>query len=95
MISSPSQPRTGWMKKPIESFPPTFYDEVIMKSVKNLKDAVSKLDLKKYEREGVDISLLTSSLTRTPTERAETNRKLLEFMEEAKKARAKLAHAHS
>ena len=45
----------------------------------------SGLDLKKYEREGVDIGLLVSNLSRTPTERAENNRAMLEFIEEAKK----------
>jgi AbrB family looped-hinge helix DNA binding protein len=59
------------------------------------KRSVTKLDLKKYEADGVDIGLLISSLAKTPTERAETNKELLKFIEEAKKARKKLSNARS
>jgi hypothetical protein len=51
--------------------------------------------LKKYEKDGVDIGLLISSLAKTPTERAETNKELLKFKEEARKARLKRMYAHS
>ena len=44
---------------------------------------------------GVDMGLLLSSLRKTPTERAETNKEMLKFIEEARKARSKRAHAHS
>jgi hypothetical protein len=56
---------------------------------------LSPEELKKFEREGVDIGLLVSSLLKTPTERAKTNRALLEFKEEARKAREKIRHGHS
>ncbi len=42
-------------------------------------------DFEKYERLGVDISLLTSSLRRTPTERLESNIQLLKLIEQAQK----------
>ena len=48
------------------------------------------LDLEKYERDGVDISLLMSTLRKSPTERAETNKALLLFIEEAKKNRERV-----
>lgn len=62
-----------------------------------IADFISKTPayLKKYEEAGIDIGLLRSSLERTPTERAETNRALLEFAEEARKARTKKSHADS
>jgi hypothetical protein len=44
---------------------------------------------------GVDIGLLRSSLSKTPTERAETNDELLRFKEEARRARAKRHHDDS
>ena len=59
------------------------------------KKTALPLNLKKYEKKGVDIGLLLSSLRKTPTERAETNKEMLKFIEEAKKARSKHAHAHS
>jgi len=62
----------------------------------HLREQEKKLspeELKKYEAEGVDIGLLLSSLSKSPTERAETNKELLKFKEEAKKARAKLIDA--
>ena len=52
-------------------------------------------DIKKYEAQGVDISLLASSLKKTPTERLEDNKELLKFISEAKKAREKASHGKS
>lgn len=62
-----------------------------------IEDFISKTPdyLKKYEEAGIDIGLLRSSLEKTPTERAETNRALLKFTEEARRAREKKSHADS
>ena len=57
--------------------------------------SVNGLDLKKYERDGVDISLLTASLRYSPTERAENNKAMLLFIEEAKRAREKNHNART
>lgn len=62
---------------------------------KKLANKLSLEELKKYEDEGVDMSLLFSNLSRTPTERAESNKELLKFIEEAGKARAKRLNADS
>ncbi len=42
-------------------------------------------DFKKYEEQGVDISLLTSNLRRSPTERLEGNIEMLKLIEQAQK----------
>lgn len=57
--------------------------------------SLNGLDLKKYERDGVDISLLMSTLRASPTERAENNKAMLFFIEEAKKSREKRLNANS
>ncbi len=44
-------------------------------------------DYKKFEAAGVDIGLLLGSLNKTPTERAESNKSMISFAEEARKAR--------
>jgi hypothetical protein len=51
-------------------------------------------DCEKYEADGVDIGLLLGSLNRSPTERAESNKSMISFFEEAQKAREKIRHAH-
>lgn len=51
------------------------------------------LDFERYKREGVDIGLILYNLKRSPTERLETNLVMLDFIEEARKAREKLDHA--
>ncbi len=51
------------------------------------KQIIPEAFVKKCEADGVDLGLLMSSLKRTPTERAQVNRFLLEFKEEARKAR--------
>lgn len=51
----------------------------------NMKD----LDLREFEKWGIDINLLVSSLNKTPTERVEINNDLLRFKDEAKRAREK------
>lgn len=57
---------------------------------------LNQLDLEKYERQGVDISLLMANLKRTPTERVEINKEMLKFIEEARKSRERLSNnAHS
>lgn len=38
--------------------------------------------IKECERKGVDLSLLVLSLSKTPTERIETNLRMLEFIQE-------------
>ena len=54
-----------------------------------------KLDLEKYEREGVDLSLLLSNLKKTPTERAENNKAMILFVEAVRKNQKKIKYAHS
>ena len=63
--------------------------------IKNRAEIVKKLDLKKYERQGVDIGLLFSTLSKTPTERAEDNRALLGFIKEARKSRIKSSNGNT
>lgn len=46
-----------------------------------------RLDLKKFEADGVDIGLLLSALAKTPTERVEDNNEMLQFIDEARKSR--------
>lgn len=43
------------------------------------------LDLGKYEREGVDISLIRANLALSPTERLRNNKKLLSLIEQTHK----------
>jgi len=49
------------------------------------KRDVSHLDLKKYERQGVDISLIWSNFQRTPAERLQSNKNLLELIDHFQK----------
>lgn len=56
--------------------------------------SVKGLNLKKYEREGVDISLLIATLGNTPTERLENNLEFLKFMNEAEKSRLARQKSH-
>ena len=56
---------------------------------------LKKLDLKKYEQQGVDLSLLLSSLRSTPTERVENNKAMLLLVEEVRKNKKKAKHALS
>lgn len=96
-ISLPAAIRKEWKLKPGDfvQMEKDSLGRLILTPVEmRVKQDAPILDLEKYEKDGVDIGLLMSSLARTPTERAETNRAMLEFKEEARKAREKV-HGHS
>lgn len=49
------------------------------------KTSVVGLDLKKYAADGVDISLISSNLKMTPTERLRNNKKMLDLIDHVQK----------
>ncbi len=58
-----------------------------------MKFNLDKIDLKKYKRQGVDISILRANLEiKNPEERILNHQKMLALVEEAKKARMRNLH---